>query len=65
MSQSDNKRHDQNTKADKRIIRVIVLNALALFGCIAILLSASSCQQAVQMQKATTRLVAVEGRNHD
>lgn len=64
MKQS-NKHHDRNTEADKRLVRVIVINALLLLSFTALFLTVTSCQQALQMQDATTSLQVVEVRNHD
>lgn len=64
MKQS-NKHHDRNTETDKRLVRVIVINALLLLSFTALFLTVTSCQQALQMQDATTSLQVVEVRNHD
>lgn len=64
MKQS-NKHHDQDAEADKRLVRVIVINALLLLSFTALFLTVTSCQQAVQMQGATTRAMVVEVCNHD
>lgn len=53
-----------DAEADKRLIGVIVFNALALLGCIAILIGATSCQQALKMKGAMTLLQA-KGERHD